>query len=562
MRQTRKARKARQRGHWGFKVLVLPALLLPILIYAAWLGFPRLAVSAADSTTSAPPPDGQTPLPSGEGLTPAPDRTSSTLRISFVGDILLGSSVGDLIKAEGPAAPWLGVKDLLSASDLTCGNLECPIGTVGTAVEGKTYTFRADPVVVEGLKESGIDVVSLANNHALDYGPECMLQTIDLVRQRGIAVIGAGADEPAARTPFIFEKNGLKVGILATAELVPDPTWAAKEDSPGLAVDYYGWYPGIVSSIRALASQVDTVIVLIHWGDERTTAPVSRLADLTEALRDAGADAVIGTHPHILEGIAYDGHILTAYSLGNFVFSSRPDVPALQAGAVLTLTVSKGKVDSASVVPTNIAWGKTAVSEGTDRDATIRTLSTLSRPFGTDVSPDGDVVPVPFKDMRTHWARFSAGILVSKSSITGYPDDTFRPENRITKAEFAAMFSRLVATQEEIDTAARPDGFCLCSDDSWSYPYLRFLAATGAISPADPAWAGDKECSRQEACSAMWRYVTHPQGLAEQDVSSVTWAMEQGILRGDPGGALRLDETVTRAEMAEVLLRYLRIYGD
>jgi poly-gamma-glutamate synthesis protein (capsule biosynthesis protein) len=161
------------------------------------------------------------------------------LTLSFVGDVLLGGSVGDLIDAEGPLAPWQGVKDLLSAADLTCGNLECAVGTTGTAVPGKTWTFRAAPKSLEGLIAAGFDVVSLANNHALDYGTECLLEGVRLLKDARVEPVGAGANDQAARKPFIFDKNGLKVGILATTIVWPDSSWVASRDSPGLAAD--GW---------------------------------------------------------------------------------------------------------------------------------------------------------------------------------------------------------------------------------------------------------------------------------------------------------------------------------
>lgn len=497
---------------------------------------------------------------------PSAPARPGTLRLSFVGDILLAGTVGDLIEAEGPQAPWLGVKDLLSSSDLTCGNLECAVGTTGTPIPGKTYTFRADPKALQGLVDSGFDVVSLANNHTLDYGVECLLEGVEAVKDAGISAIGAGANESAAREPFIFEKNGLRVGILATAVVVPDPSWAAKEESPGLAVDYFGWYPGIVASIGKLAETVDVVVVVIHWGEERTSAPVKWIGAIHKAIREAGAHVVIGSHPHVLEGIYYDGRTVTAYSLGNFVFSTRPEIPACQVGAVLNLTVSKGKVDAAEVIPTKIVWGRTVPMEGKEKEAALATLSSLSRPLGTDLDQYGNVVPLLFTDMNDHWARFTVGKLASRGSIEGYPDLTFRPEVRITKGEFAAMFSRAVASPADIAAAVEPQGFALCSKDAWSYTYLKYLASRGILPASDPNWAADRACSRLDACLAMWKHAGAPSsenavaeaiGLDAKSAAAISWAVDMGILRGYPDGSLRLAETISRAEMAEILSRYL-----
>lgn len=525
------------------------------------------------------------------GLTPrsvaaAPQAKPGILTLSFVGDILLSGTVGELIEREGPQAPWEGVRELLGAGDLTCGNLECAVGTTGTPVPGKAWTFRAAPESIEGLVYAGVDVVSLANNHALDYGTECLLEGVQLVRDAGIAAIGAGANDTEARQPFIFEKNGLRVGILATAVVVPHESWAATKDSAGLAVDYYGWYPGIIASIKELSPLVDAVIVVVHWGEERATEPVDWIMPIARAMREAGAHAIIGSHPHVLEGIYYDGQALTAYSLGNFVFSTRPEVPECQVGAILNLTVSKGKVEEASVIPTRIVWGKTVASEGADKDAAIRTMSSLSRPLGADVDSRGSIVPLLFTDMNDHWARFTVGLLAVRGAVQGYEDLTFRPDRRIPKEEFAAMFSRAIATDDEIRAAPETEGFSLCDKDFWGYPYLSFLASRRMIPPDGPGWAAGEMCTRLDASICMWKHartqettgsppqlaepekpgqpgtaqpLPHPEvsGLGPEEARAISWAMGKGILRGYPDGSLQLQVPISRAEVAEMLLRYL-----
>ena len=503
------------------------------------------------------------------------DPQEGTVTLSFVGDILLAGTVGDLIEAEGPLAPWLGVKDVLSASDLSCGNLECAVGTVGEPIPGKTWTFRASPGVLPGLKDSGIDVVSMANNHSLDYGEECLVQGVRLIEDAGVEVIGAGASESEAREPYVFEKNGVKVGILATAELVPDPSWAAGANSAGLAVDYHGWYPKIVQSIRELKVKADIVIVMVHWGDERTATPNERIMPMAKAMEEAGADAIIGSHSHVLQGIRFDGKALIAYSLGNFVFSTRPDLPESQEGAVLTLTVAKSGIQEARVVPTRIVWGKTVQCQDEDRRRVLERLSSLSRPMGTDINESGEVVPLLFSDMNDHWARFTAGRLALRHLIQGYEDGTFQPDKRISKGEFAAMFARIFASTDQIVALPEVTGFDLCSKEHWARPYLNYVATLGLIPPADESWKADVPCTRLDAVLCMWKRAGQPAaatgvgassadsataGLEPQARASVEWALSQGILRGYPDGTLRLAEPVSRAETAEILSRYLVAY--
>lgn len=519
--------------------------------------------------------------PSHPALKPMP--APPTVNLSFVGDVLLGGTVGELIQNEGAVAPWELVKEALSGADLTCANLECPVGTTGSPVPDKTWTFRAAPKSLQGLKESGIDVVSLANNHALDYGEDCLKESLDLLEKAGIHTIGAGANEKEARKPFIFEKNGVKVGLLATSVVVPDTSWAADEKRAGLAVDYDGWYPGIIASIEALRDKVDAVIVMVHWGEERTTTPVDWIGPIARDMRKAGANVIIGTHPHVLEGVSFDGQDLTAYSLGNFVFSTRPEIPACQEGMILNLAISKQGILSASMIPSRIVWGKTVLPDQGEREDTIRKVASMSRPFGTDVNQNGEIFPLLFCDMDNHWARFSVAKMVSRGVISGYEDGTFMPEKDVTKGEFAAMLARLVASPSDIRAVPAPQGFNLTTKEHWSYPYLSFLAAREVI-PADSDWNPDEACSRLYACLALWRSQGAPapalsgevatggadqtanryaataefkdaKEIPEAYLGAVAWAVENKLLKGCQDGTLSINRALTRAEAVEMLLR-------
>ncbi len=142
-------------------------------------------------------------------------------------------------------------------------------------------------------------------------------------------------------------------------------------------------------------------------------------------------------------------------------------------------------------------------------------MSSLSRPMGSDVDMDGSVVPLIYTDMHNHWARFTVGKLSSRGSIKGYEDQTFRPDNRITKGEFAAMFVRAVATETEVEAAVAADasaseGCKVCFPEHWSYPYLRYLAGVGAIPSGDAQWEPNIPCSRRDAISAMWALTVRP----------------------------------------------------
>jgi poly-gamma-glutamate capsule biosynthesis protein CapA/YwtB (metallophosphatase superfamily) len=448
-------------------------------------------------------------LPSGFGA------SKPTVTLAFVGDILLNYSVGDLIKREGPMAPWEGVKDILSRADFAIGNLECAVGTTGEPLPGKEWTFRADPATLDGLSEAGIDAVSLANNHTLDFGPECLLETVALVRQAGVQTAGAGANLAEAFQPVIWEKNGIRVGLLAINMIFPNVSWGAGEESPGQAIDDT-WHMYTVHHVRQLASQVDIVAVYVHWSEERQEVPTDWAMRMARALREAGAHLVIGSHPHILNGFDYDGRCLTAYSLGNFVFTTRPEIPRLQIGAVLEVTVSKEGVESASVIPTRIVWGRTIVDESPEKEETLRWLSSLSNAWQTDVDRQGNILPALFSDLRRHWAQATVTRLVLSGAIEGYPDNTFRPEAMISKGEFAALFSRTVSEPADYKSAVAPQGFTLCDETDWQYPYMAYLASQGLIPGSDPSWEPSSPCSRLDALTVMRKH-------AEQTVAQAVY---------------------------------------
>lgn len=521
-----------------------------------------------------------------------------TVTVNFVGDILLASRIGDLINSQGPMAPWEAVKDVLASADFTIGNLECPVGTSGQPMPGKSYTFRASPTSLLGLKQSGFDVVSLANNHTLDYGTSCMLETVENVKKYGIIPLGAGATEKEARAYAILEKNGIKIGVLATTSIIPVPEWASEKDKPGLAVDYSTWHPNITASIKELHDKVDIVVVLVHWGEERKTEPEDWVVKLEKALRDAGADIIIGTHPHVLRGIACDSHHLTAYSLGNFVFTTRADEPLCQIGTILKVTLSKDGIKEVQVIPTQIVQGKTILLQGEGRADAIKYLSSLTRPLGSDISDDGQVVEIRFKDMKDHWARFAAAYLAREGIVNGYPDSTFRPEKPLTFGELAKLMA-CTFFKNELESESQGAQILPALKDHWSYPYLVLLASNGVIeegipqqgpgsnsesTPRPPApFTPDGFAPRKEVCLWVYKSINCTssasllslksadkevspddkktfddlQGLPTPEMEAIEWCARRGIVTGYEDSTFRPDNPVTRGEMAMILWRIL-----
>lgn len=530
----------------------------------------------------------------------AQTKASQTVTLNFVGDILLASRIQDLIDAEGPMAPWIGVKDLLQSADFTIGNLECAVGTTGSPMPDKQWTFRASPETLQGLKDAGVDVVSLANNHTLDFGVEGLLETIENVKNYGVIPIGAGPDEASARHPVILEKHGIRIALFATSMVIPVWEWAAEGDRPGLAVDYSMWNHNIVTGIEAVRPHVDYIVVYLHWGEERTTEPEDWVLRMEKVLRDAGADIIIGSHPHVLRGLRFDGKSLTAFSLGNFIFTTRPDCPACQIGAILSITLSKTAIEEVVIHPTEIVWGKTFVMEDQTKLDALATLDLLSGPFDTDITSSGQVLERIFPDVLDHWARVNVNKLARLGIVTGFEDGRFLPDKPVTRAEFATTLARVIAGKLELDNTDvplfGPDEFTLCAPGHWAYTYLTYLAGMSILPAHDPEWIPDEFCPRAEVCTLLWKaavrhnaandmdkngnggtgedaedgavttgitdrlwsqFRNELESLDPESQTAVMWCISESLLMGYDDGTLRLDNPVTRAEAATIIRRFM-----
>ena len=254
--------------------------------------------------------------------TSAAEARQSGLSLLFAGDVLLSSHVLQAYQKAGGISGVLdeGYRLQIGQADFFMVNEEFPFSSRGVAAADKQYTFRLAPEWVSILQEMGVDGVTLANNHALDFGQEALLDTCEVLDQAGILHTGAGVNLAAAKEPVIMEKNGIRVGIIGTTRVIPVAGWAAGNSHPGMLSTYD---PTVVlAEIEELKENCDFVVVMVHWGIERDEKPQEYQRTLGKQYIDAGADLVVGSHPHVLQGIEfYDGKPIV-YSLGNFVFGS------------------------------------------------------------------------------------------------------------------------------------------------------------------------------------------------------------------------------------------------
>ena len=236
--------------------------------------------------------------------------------VILTGDVELSTYVQNNYSSGGMdnvVSPDL-VKKLKSADVLEINN-EFAFSTRGTPAPDKQFTFRVDPSYANILKQMGVDVAGLANNHVLDYGQDALLDTFDTLSDAGIAYTGAGRSINEASGLIIQEVNDKKIGFLAASRVIPVASWDVRNSQPGVFTCYDT--TALIEAIKAAKSQVDYLCVCVHWGKEHTTRLTDYQAPNGHAYIDAGADIVIGAHPHVLQGIEFYNGKPIFYSLGD-----------------------------------------------------------------------------------------------------------------------------------------------------------------------------------------------------------------------------------------------------
>lgn len=240
----------------------------------------------------------------------------------FAGDVYLSSHVLNAYDRAGGIHGVLdeGIREEIAASDIFMVNQEFPFTERGTAAADKQFTFRLPIERMQLMNEMGIDIVTLANNHILDFGPEGLLDSLDALDEAGILHVGGGKDLEQAKRPEFIEVKGRTIGFLGTSRVYMDASWAAGASHPGVFSTYDSRQA--VEAIREAKELCDYLVVYVHWGVERETTPKEYQRVMGREYIDAGADLVIGSHPHVLQPMEYYEGKPIVYSLGNFVFGS------------------------------------------------------------------------------------------------------------------------------------------------------------------------------------------------------------------------------------------------
>ncbi|MPZ95860.1 MAG: hypothetical protein GEU96_13355, partial [Propionibacteriales bacterium] len=277
--------------------------------------------------------------------------------MSVVGDIMLGRRVGEIGATAGDASHALRpMQRRLAAADVTVGNLENTLSRAGPPTQGND-SFAAPTWVRAGLRDAGLDVVGLANNHLGDFGDDALVETVRLLRAGGFATFGAGRAAWQARQPAIVERSGVRFGFVGFNAIGETPEAGSRRpgaDSvsmpPRTGPLDRGELDSFLRRVRALDRRVDVVVVMPHWGTQYTNVPEPIQRHVADELVSAGADLVVGGHPHWVQGASMVDDTLVVHSLGNFVFDM-DFMDQTQRGLLLELTYWGSELKAADFVP-------------------------------------------------------------------------------------------------------------------------------------------------------------------------------------------------------------------
>lgn len=310
------------------------------------------------------------------------------LTLVAVGDIMLDRSVGQKIERHGTGYPFEHMSDLLAHADIAFGNLEGPLAA-RCERGGNSISFKAKPLYAQGLVLAGFDVLSLANNHSADCGPNGLSQTIETLRASGIRSSGAGKTPAEAERAVILNVEGTRVAVLAFSAF---SSKSLSQRGGRLSIA-----PASVESVRravlAARRDADVVLASFHWGQEYSSQASVEQVRLAQAAVEAGADLVIGHHPHVLQGLQLVRRkeearpSLIAYSLGNFVFDAqRAWDKRLVESVVLRCRLSARGLESAEVVPVVLEGFRPRPASDDESQSILARLVRLSAGFKTKLA--------------------------------------------------------------------------------------------------------------------------------------------------------------------------------
>ena len=321
-------------------------------------------------------------------------KTEKLTTLRFGGDVMMTSYFANYIASNGVDYMWEDVSNLIKSADYSIFNLETSVSDRGNDTKPSGYGFRSEPYTLEGLQNTGIDMVNLANNHVLDYGSDAFLDTLDNIKKYNIEYIGAGRNYSEASEIKYETINNIKFSFIGITSILGYQNWKATESKEGVFYLTSEDYENIFNKIKEASENSDYMVVFTHWDREYYNAPTNETIDIAHKLIDNGADIVIGTHPHVLQGVEYYNNGIIYYSLGNFNFLIKND-NASESG-LFELNLDSSGIESSKIYPIKINNCKANLLDksSTTYSTIISNLNDRSKQFNTIITEDGYIEKV------------------------------------------------------------------------------------------------------------------------------------------------------------------------
>ena len=367
----RAVRRRRARRRTIFTGVVLAVLLTAVGAGFALMRPEKVSKPAAAASTSTSTSTSSTLPPTTTTLRDPRRGNGQTVTFAFAGDVHFEGVLRTKLQND-PLGMFAPIAPVLSSADIAMVNLESALTERNTPIP-KQFNFKTPAVGVEALRAAGVDVINEANNHSIDFGTPGLIDTLAVKSVSSIPIVGIGKNATAAYAPFLTEVRGQRIAIFGATDVMGEEhvaSWTATDTKPGVASTKYDAEQRMLASIRFVRPNVDTLVVFLHWGVERVGCATDRQKALARALIDAGADIVVGSHAHILEGAGRNGTAFVAYGLGNFAFYNESG--EYGRTGVLVVKATGRDVDGYGWIPARIRGGiPTPLPAGSEHDADV-----------------------------------------------------------------------------------------------------------------------------------------------------------------------------------------------
>ncbi|MFC1567023.1 CapA family protein [bacterium] len=336
---------------------------------------------------------------------------AADVRFCAVGDIMLDRGVKTRILRNNTNHPFEKVSFFINEFDLAFCNLECPLTDKGVPLN-KKYCFEASPNYINALKKSGFNILSIANNHTIDMGRDAFLETKKTIEDKGLYAVGGGKNQEEARKPIILEINGLKFAFFGYIDMLlealvylenkPYPAWANSDE--------------IIKQIRAVRKEVDFIVVSFHWGVEFQQIPTINQVKFAHELIDAGADLILGHHPHVLQPIEIYKDKYIVYSLGNFVFDQHKLFQ--RQSMVFCCNFTKEGIDSVYIKPILIEDFRPTIAENENYDAIIEKMQILAEEYNAEyITIEKKTLVVEKENLLNAYVSDNMAVIIYRNKI-------------------------------------------------------------------------------------------------------------------------------------------------